>query len=330
MGRLIKWYDIREQRARWKSFNIIISSRGIGKTYSALSYLAEDCDGEFIYLRNTDVQIKTCSQDFGNPFKAYNRNTGREFWIRGRKECGYIYEKTGDIDILKGYAAALSTFENLRGVDLSGVTDVVFDEFIEKQPMRFDQFNAFLNFYETVNRNRELTGGAPLRVFMLSNAQKLASPILTGFNLVPIIEQMIKTGQKNYSTPEIWLSLPRSEVSEEKKNSALYRAAAGTRYFSEAIENKFANDSFAGIAKRNLSEYKPFCSIDDLYIYRHKSDGSIYICGTPASVQNHYDSRVNNLLLMRGLYPQLALAYAENRLFFDSFTTRQTIIDLIG
>lgn len=323
---MIKWYDIRAERRRWKPLNIIISSRGIGKTYSTLLYLVEECSGEFLYLRNTDVQIKTCSSEFGNPFKAINKNTGRELWIKGRKECGYIYEG----ETLRGYASALSTFENMRGVDLSGVTDVIFDEFIEKAPLRFDQFSAFLNFYETVNRNRELTGGEPLRVFMLSNAQRLSSPILAGFGLIPTIEEMIKTGQTNFSTKEIWLSLPRSEVSEAKKKSVLYQAANGTRYYSEAIENKFANDSFSGISKRNLNEYKPICSIDDYYIYKHKSDGSIYVCTIPGSVQNHYDSRINSILLLRGLYPQLALAYAEERLFFDSFTTRTYIIDLIG
>lgn len=323
---MIKWYNIRAERRRWKPLNIIISSRGIGKTYSTLLYLVEECSGEFLYLRNTDVQIKTCSSEFGNPFKAINKNTGREIWIKGRKECGYIYEG----ETLRGYASALSTFENMRGVDLSGVTDVIFDEFIEKAPLRFDQFSAFLNFYETVNRNRELTGGEPLRVFMLSNAQRLSSPILAGFGLIPTIEEMIKTRQTNYSTKEIWLSLPRSEVSEAKKKSVLYQAANGTRYYSEAIENKFANDSFSGISKRNLNEYKPICSIDGYYIYKHKSDGSIYICTIPGSVQNHYDSRINSILLLRGLYPQLALAYAEERLFFDSFTTRTYIIDLIG
>lgn len=322
----MKWYDIRSERKRWKPLNIIISSRGVGKTYSTLLYLAEECAGEFLYLRNTDIQIKTCGSEFGNPFKAINRNTGREIWVKSRKECGYIFEG----ETLRGYAAALSTFENMRGVDLSGVTDVIFDEFIEKTPLRFDQFSAFLNFYETVNRNRELTGGDPLRVFMLSNAQRLSSPILAGFGLIPVVEDMIKTGQTNYSTKEIWLSLPRSEVSEAKKKSVLYQAAAGTRYFSEAIENKFANDSFSGISKRNLNEYKPICSIDNFYLYKHKADSSIYICTVPGSVSQHYDSRINSILLMRGLYPQLALAYAEERLFFDSFTTRTYIIDLIG
>lgn len=323
---MIKWYDIRNERRRWKPLNVIISSRGVGKTYSTLLYLAEECTGDFLYIRNTDIQIKTCGSDFGNPFKAINKNTGREIYIKSRKECGYIYEH----ETLRGYAAALSTFENMRGVDLSGVTDVIFDEFIEKAPLRFDQFNAFLNFYETVNRNRELTGGDPLRVFLLSNAQRLSSPILAGFGLIPIIEEMIKTGQQNYSTKEIWLSIPKSEVSEAKKNSVLYKAAAGTRYFSEAIENKFANDSFSGISRRSLNEYKPLCSIDDFYIYKHKSDGSFYVCATPGTVSQKYDSRINAILLMRGLYPQLALAYAEERLFFDSFTTRAYIIDLIG
>ena len=165
---------------------------------------------------------------------------------------------------------------------------------------------------------------------MLSNAQILGNPILSGFGLIPIIEQMIKNGQENYSTKDIWLSLPKSDISEAKKDSVLYRSAVGTKYYKEAIENKFANDSFNGISKRNLAEYKPYCSIDNLYIYKHKSNGSIYITSIPSNVTDHYDSHINAILLMRGLYPQLALAYAQERLFFDSFTTRSMIIDLIG
>lgn len=329
----MKWYDIRDYRSKWKTFNIIISGRGIGKTYSALLYLLERAKegNEVIYLRNTDVQIQSCTSEFGNPFKAINRKTGSNIYIKRKKECGYIYKRLNDTESdLIGYAAALSTFENLRGVSLETVTDIVFDEFIENRPLQFDQFRALLSMYETINRNRELEGDEPLRVFLLSNAQKLYSPILAGFDLIPVIENMIKTGQRNYSTGDIWLSLPVSEVSEAKKNTALYRITDKGAYFSEAIENKFANDSFDAIQKQKLIEYIPYCCIDDIYIYRHKSTGNFYVCSTPAANVQKYNSRVNALLLFRAVYPSLALAYSGGNLFFSDFTIKTRLLELIG
>lgn len=328
----IKWYDIREYRNRWKTFNIIISARGVGKTYSALLHLLEESakGHEILYLRNTDVQIQSCATDFGNPFKAINRKEGRSIFIKRAKECGYIYEDLGDDNRFIGYAAALSTFENLRGVNLEAVTDIVFDEFIENRNLKFDQFRSFLSMYETINRNREIEGQEPLRVFMLSNAQKLYSPILAGFSLIPVVEEMLRNGQRNYSTKDIWISLPESEVSEAKKDTALYRAAAGTEYFSEAIENKFANDSFDAIRKQKIVEYNPYCAIDDIYIYKHKSTGDFYATSVPAQNVQHYSSRVNALLLFRSVYPSLALAYAGGSLSFSDFTTKARLLDLIG
>lgn len=327
---LVKWYNIRDYRSRWRTFNIIISARGVGKTYSALSYLLEQAGrgSEIMYLRNTDVQIKSCATDFGNPFKALNRD-GADVHIKRAAECGYIYQGSEDPHLI-GYAAALSTFENLRGVNLEAVTDIVFDEFIENRNLKFDQFRAFLSMYETINRNREITGADPLRVFMLSNAQKLYSPILAGFGLIPVIEDMLKNKQRNYSTRDIWISLPESEVSEAKKNTALYRAANNTDYFSEAIENKFANDSFDGIKKQKIVEFRPYCAIDDIYIYRHKSTGEYYATSVPAQNVQHYSSKINALLLFRSVYPALALAYAGGYLTFSDFTTKSRLFDLIG
>lgn len=328
----MKYYDIREYRNRWKTFNIIIGARGVGKTYSALLYLLEESDAgnEVLYLRNTDTQIQSCATAFGNPFKAVNAKAGRNIFIKRAKEASYIYEDTGDDKKPIGYAAALSTFENLRGVSLEDVSVILFDEFIENRTLQFDQFRAFNSMYETINRNRELEGREPLRVFMLSNAQKLYSPILAGFGFVPIIEDMIKNNQKNYSTPETWLSLPASSVSDAKKNTALYKALGKSEYYAEAIENKFANDNFEGIRKQKLIEYNPWIAINDIYIYKHKSNGSYYACSVSAANVQKYSTTLNALLLYRSVYPALSMAYATGALTFSDFTVKSRLFEFIG
>lgn len=324
----MKWYDIRNERKRWRDINIIIGGRGVGKTYSTIDFMME-LDTPFIYLRNKATQIDSCCSAFGNPFKKWSKNTGREVFIKSTKDCGLIFEKVGDETILRGYALPLSIFENMRGVDLSDVTHVLFDEFIERDRLKFDQFAGFMNFYETVNRNRELEGEPALQCFLLSNAQKLDSPILAGLDLVSTIEGMIRSGQRNFSTENVWLSLPESEVSEAKKKTALYKIAQGTNYYKEALENKFANDSFYGVKKQPVNEYIGYAAIDGIYLYRHKSNGSYYACNTPCENIPVYDSKVNTMILYRTFYMTIAAAYASGKLFFSDFMVKSKLMNII-
>lgn len=322
---MMKFFDISEKAAKMRAFNIYIGGRGIGKTYSAITFIMEKRE-PFIYLRNTDVQIKESCTDFGNPFKTWSRDHGRDISIRMQGKHAIVQERNGDeMPTTIGYAAALSTAGNLRGVDLSDVTTILFDEFIEKTPLKFAQFDALMNFYETVSRNRELLGRDPLRVIMLSNAQKLDNDILYAFDLIPIIEGMIRTGQQDYSRDAIYLSLPKSEISEAKKNTAAYVAANKTKFYKEAIQNEFANDNFVGIGAQPLREYRGIGKFDDVYIYKHKSAARYYCCGSRCENVPEYNSRVPYMFI-RYVAPKLARAYANNNLYFSDFVTKNKIV----
>lgn len=324
----MRYYDIREKAEKLKPFSIVISGRGVGKTYSAISYIIES-EKPFIYLRNTDVQIKESCTDFGNPFKTWGRDHGRNIYIKMQGKHAVVYERIGDdAPRILGYAASLSTAGNLRGVDLSEVETVLFDEFIERSPLKFPQFDALMNFYETVSRNRELQGREPLKIIMLSNAQKLDNEILHGLGLIPQIEAMTRTGQQDYTSGSVFLSLPRSEVSEAKKNTAAYIAANKTKFYKEAIENAFANDNFAGIGRRPLVEYVGVCSLDDVYIYRHKSDGSYYCCSSQCANVPAYRSALP-FMFIRFIVPRIARAYAREKLYFSDFVVKSKIIQFI-
>ena len=227
----MKWYEIRAENLR--PISIVIGGRGIGKTYSTISFLMESGE-KFIYLRNTDVQLRESASDFGNPFKRWNLDHGRNIEIHPEGKH-YIISENEEI---VGYAAALSTFKNLRGVDLSDIRYVFFDEFIEREKIRFDQFSAFANMYETINRNRELLGEQPLYTILLSNAQKLDNPILAGYGFIGRIEKMMQTGRRLEKTKEYSIELPESEISEAKAETAMYKLAAGSRYAEEALRNE--------------------------------------------------------------------------------------------
>ena len=283
----------------------------------------------FIYLRNTDVQLKECITGFGNPFKRLNMDTGSDIFFKSEKSHSLIYDGSREDGQPIGYGLALSTFENLRGVDLSDVVYVIFDEFIEKRSLTFRQFECFISFYETVNRNRELLGEKPLCCILLSNSQRLSNPILAGYGIIPTIENMIRTGQKEYRKPGMYLSLPSSAVSDLKKNTANYALINGTKIADEALNNAFAFDSFYGIKRRNLNEYIPVVQIDDVYIYKHKTTGRLYACMSQAQNIPVFTSRDNKTAFLRAFGRKLFDAASKGFIDYSDFVTKTLLLDII-
>ena len=325
----MRWYQITERADKLRPLNFIIGGRGIGKTYGTMDYLLRKGQ-PFIYLRNKDTQLAECSTDFGNPFKRWNRDHDRDIRIATEKKHSIIYDCTDPDDRkLIGYAVALSTFENLRGVDLSDVQYVLFDEFVEKEKLKFQQFETFANFYETVNRNRELLGEKPLQVIFLSNAQKLGNDILAGYGVIPIIEQMMKKGKEEYQDRLLYVNLPRSEVSEAKRETVNYKLTEGTQYYQEAIDNFFAHDSFADIKKLPVNEYTPIVRIDDIYIWKHKATGRLYCCRSASNRVPEYSSRDSLSPFLRRFGMQLRMMLADGKMDFSEFLIKSKILDLL-
>ena len=325
---MVKWYSIPEH-SKLKPFTFIVGGYGIGKTYSAIDRALTEYKGHFLYLRNTGEQLKESCGEFGNPFKKWSNDHNVNIIMRMEKSHAVVFEEIEGRRTIIGFGANLSTFENLRGVDLSTIKFIVFDEFIEKRTLMFEQFTAFTRMYETVNRNRELLGEEPVYCVLLSNAQRLGNPILRGYNLIPLIESMQKSGQKTTvcNNGQVRIELPFSEVSEAKKTTALYQATQGANFHQEAINNNFVNDSFTGVKKVNIAEYVPLVKIDDIYIYKHKSEQLFYACSIPAQKIRTYRS-IDNFIIFNRIYGMsLKLAYGQDRLFFSDYSTK---VDLLG
>ncbi len=326
----INWYNIAATEHKHMAFNFIIGGRGIGKTYSCIDYCMDKYPGHILYMRNTKEQIdessgKSFETSFGNPFKRWSLDNSRRVFLTIEKKHAIIKED----DRVLGYGAALSTFENLRGVDLSDIDVIIFDEFVENRNLMFDQFRAFMSAYETINRNRELLGKPYVKVFLLSNAQRMSNPILRGLDLITVIEGMKKSGQKSYTAPPIHIELPMSSVSDQKANTALYSIAKNTEYYKESIENQFANDSFTGVNKKNISEYVPLCAIDDIFIYKHKSNGRFYACGTYAQDAKRFNTRDNYLFWLRAYGLKLRLAITADLVDYADYTTKSDLLKIL-
>lgn len=319
-----KLYVDVEKDKKKKPFMVFIGGRGIGKTYSALR-MCMHSDAPFIYMRNTDVQLKESSSAFGNPFKRINRDLHRDFSLKTEKSHSLIIEG----NIIRGYAVALSTFKNLRGVDLSDVNTVVFDEFIEQGTLNFNQYSAFLNFYEVANRNRELEGEKPLTVYMLSNAQKLDNPILAESGISEHIYRRLILGNDEVLVEGAWKVrlYKNNEVSKAKAKTTLYKGMK-EEYFNETINNLFAHDDFSHIGKKPLNEYYALCSIDGIYIYKHKADNIYYVCESQSQC-TMFDSRKSSIIFNRAYWEILTDAIATDRVVFQSYIIKRKLLTIL-
>lgn len=317
------YVDVSRDR-KVKPFMVFIGGRGIGKTYSALK-MCMGSDKPFVYMRNTDVQLKESSSAFGNPFKRLNRDLGRDFSLKSEKSHSLILEDK----LVRGYAVALSTFHNLRGIDLSDVETVVFDEFIEQGALKYNQYSAFLNFYEVANRNRELEGENPLTVYMLSNAQKLDNPILAESGISEHIYRRLVLGNDEVLVEGAWkVRLYKDNaVSKAKADTTLYRNMKD-EYFNETINNLFSHDDFSHIGKKPLNEYYALCSIDGIYIYRHKAEGVYYACESQSEC-TAFDSKKSLTLFTRAYWPILTDAIATDRMNFSSYMVKRKLLTIL-
>lgn len=257
-------------------FTFVIGGRGTGKTFTSQLTCIQN-NKIYMLMRRTQAQTDLISKaDFSpvNPVLEYLHRI--PVVESASKYNGVIYSKASaddDSKMLHGYTSALSTFSNLRGFDGSGIDILIYDEFIPERHERIikNEADAFFNVYETINRNRELSGKQPLTALCLSNSNSLASPILTALGLVKTLERMQTKGQSEYINRETGVAiflLYNSPISSLKSNTALYRATRNTEFSRMAIENDFAYDDMTDVKSISLnSGWKLFCQLGDLFFY---------------------------------------------------------------
>lgn len=278
-------------------FIIMIGARGTGKTYGTLKAAIEQGQ-RFIYFRRTARILELIMDPALHVFKRLNADMGWNIRPELSRGLGRFYDDDNGAQ-LAGYAAALSTFANVRGFDGSDVDLLIYDEFIPEPTERqtFNSYTAFLNAIETVGRNRELEGRDPVKVLLLSNSDLIYSDIISGLRIGDRLFQMQESGQEELEvSDDLLLIRPASEAFAEKKaKTALYRLTAGQEYSSIALENRFPIEDRSRIKTLPLKEYKPLAAIAGICIYKHKSNGTLYvtdrISGAPAVYENNEQER---------------------------------------
>ena len=332
MGKLFTaagWVNWEYIMAQNESIIPVIGARGIGKTYGIFKWLI-DHGYKFIYLRRLKSQLDECRKEAGNPFKKIN--TDKEINIKPFASGGTVLfnyeEKTGKTAAV---GVALSVVANIRGVDYSDYDYIVFDEFISsdgERPIK-NEFNAFLNFYETVNRNREIQGQPAVKCIMLGNANRISNPYFTGWGCMKRVLNMIRGGQMVWrSDARMIVLLLHSPISEQKAGTVLYRNASHD-FISMALDNSFRTDETV-IKSEPLKEFNHIVSVGEIGIYEHKSERRYYVSAT-ISKNTYYEAYGISLRMFQQDFYMFRVYYMVNKIVtFESFEIELIFRELIG
>ena len=308
-------------------FNFIVGGRGTGKTYGTLKTAYTE-NKRFILMRRTQAQCDLINKPEFNPFKALNNDTGSNAVVRSiSKYNAKIVEETEEDERLLGYTCALSTIANMRGFDASDVELLIYDEFIPEKHERAikNEGSAFLNAYETINRNREIKGEKPLQVLCLANAFNIANPIFLELGLVGRCEKMKNAGQEIFIDKERGVCvvlLQKSKISKAKADTALYRLSSGS-YADMALSNDFVYNNADNIKSMALKEFKLLCTVGEISIYKHKSKRLFYVSEHRTGTAPVYKSDEVNLQRYRKNHGvALYGAYMRNNIICESLLTK--------
>ena len=301
------------------SFLPVIGARGTGKTYGIFKKLLEDRK-KFIYLRRLKSQLDQCSKLEGNPFRKLNSDL--KWNIKPFASGGTVSFKENDKNgPVIAVGVALSVVANIRGIDFSDFDYIVFDEFIassNERPIK-NEFQAFLNFYETVNRNRELSGHKAVTAIMLGNANTLVNPYFSGWRFMRTALKMLAGKQMVWRSEDktrMIVLLQDSPISQKKTDTVLYKNA-NSEFSTMALENVFRTDQ-TNIKSEPLKEYNHLVSVGEIGIYRHKTERKYYVSSTIS--KPYYDSFGIGLKMFQQDYYMLRVHYlVRKNVWFESF-----------
>lgn len=323
----VNWDYILSQSA---AFISVVGARGVGKTYGLFKKLTKE-KKKFVYLRRLKSQIDQCSKTEGNPFKKINTDCGTD--IQPFSSGGItLFREGGKEGDIAAAGIALSVVANIRGIDFSDYEYIVFDEFIAvpgERPIK-EEYAAFQNFYETVNRNRELEGRKPVVCVMLGNANTLVNPYFSAWHFMKTALKMISGKQMVWRSPDssrLIILLLESPISARKKNTALYNNA-DSDFISMALDNVFRTDE-TNIRSEPLSEYVHIVSVGEIGIYKHKSERKYYV----SSTQNkpYYEGYGIGLKMFQQDFYLLRVHYMVSKnVWFESFELEIIFRELFG
>ena len=309
---------------------ILIGGRATGKTYGALQYSINN-NRHIILMRRTQSQADLINKPEFSPINPVVQDMELPLVVKQiSKYNSALY--IGENEQLLGFTAALSTFSNLRGFDSSGVDLLIYDEFIpetHERPIKGEGL-ALLNVYESVNRNRELQGRPALQMLLLSNANRLDSPILEILGLVNVVDRMRTKHQSEWINRDRGIAvfmLQDSPISRAKERTALYQMMQGSSFSEMALGNQFAFDDMTDVRSLPLTGWKLQAQLGPVYIY--KKDQLYYVsrhcAGTPKQI--YADTEIDRTKFVRD-NPRCRDRILSHRIIYEDFSCKSYLTKL--
>lgn len=239
MSKISSYYNFNPILQRNATMNLIAGGRGIGKTYGAKKYGIQRAisNGEqFIYLRRFKTELKntaTFFSDIAQEFPNYEFKV-RGKWGQMRPAGKFGDEKQGWTNIV--FFTSLSNALTLKSVNFMQVHTIIFDEFIiPPGALHYlpSEFDCFLDFYSTVDRNSDR-----VRCFLLANNVSIANPYFIELGIDATREWTKRNG--GYVVCHI-PTMDRFEAEAYATNFGKF--VKGTQYGQYAIESKFSDNT---------------------------------------------------------------------------------------
>lgn len=343
------YYDIRDDVKLFPNAwcYIVVSKRGPGKTYSTLRMDIEE-NRRFAFIKRTKEDVHLlCSGDGKkvdmSPFKPLNRDFG---WNIHPDEIekgiagfyNYVeFDGKDQQEDLVGYAIASNMAIKVKGMDLSDVDDMIFDEFIPRSWERVSrqEGEAILDLYETINRDRIKRGRPELRLILLANAVEVNNPMTRVLDLVDTMAMMDVNGQEyfydEYRGIMIHIINSDFDVTEDTQKTGIQRATEGTAWAASSYGAHFAFNDFTAIGREKLKGHKCIMRIlyrqHEYYVYRNSN--RYYFCKVKGQTDKTYNlNRENQQKLFWEEYGvDLRQAAIEDRVIFSDYTGYDLIVN---
>lgn len=321
--------DIKKILGQGYPFTFVIGGRATGKTYGALKTVIEE-EKTFFLMRRMQNQCDLINVPEFSPLTPVCEDMGLTF------ETTKLTKTNAALHIFKpgdepsgnpqGVTGALSTIANTRGFDGSWIDLLLYDEFIPEHHERTmrDEYQAFCNAYETINRNREMQGRKPLQALLLSNSNDIASPLLIGFGLINPIRKAMAAGRNYYKDDRrgIFVALlSDSRISEAKAHTALYKAQTQDNAFSRmSLRNTFDAISNSRIKSLPIKQIKPVVRVGEIDIGTIKGDGRYYVTTNVLSCPEAYGTSDIELTRFASKYACIRRAHLQDQIIFETET----------
>lgn len=241
--------------------NVIISKRGLGKTFGRVrrSIFRFMCkERQFIYVVETEDMVKELSQNKGDKFFSkqieylknhpnYKNNKLLEFLEGNTTELteGDVFNKIKGGTIIiggktAGYIVSLNGFAKLKRNNFVNVGEIIIDEFI---PETID-VRSMRNTYKMVSLIQSIARTDNVKIYLLGNSVRLNDDILLKLKLTNLKPGEFRVVKDKYGVLVVchYVSNEQYKAFTEIADRSVAGRLAKLTGQDNLEENKFAND----------------------------------------------------------------------------------------